>query len=86
MVDVLRIRERQGDRLRDPCQERVTVYPDIKSEPSLILMTGRRSGAPGMTVTRPLIIYKDGTREYTDDMERIYSDFSLSHITDRKRR
>ena len=64
----------------------VTVYPDTESEPSLILMSGRRAGAPGMTYSRPLIIYRDGTREYTDDMERVYAEFSLSHITDRRRR
>ena len=37
-------------------------------------------GIPGFD----LIVYKDGTREYTDDMDRIYNEFSMKHITERK--
>lgn len=64
----------------------VFVYPRINSEPSLILMSGKKGGAPGMNVSPPLIIYRDGGTAYTDAMERIYSDFSLSHIINRRRR
>ena len=58
----------------------VFVYPDVCSPPSLILVEGRRDGAPSVKISRPLIIYKGGTREYTDDMERIYTEFSLEHL------
>lgn len=61
----------------------VFVYPDTKSEPSLVLVEGKKGASPSLTVTRPLVIYKDGTREYTDDMSRIYEEFSLNHITQR---
>ena len=64
----------------------VTVYPDTESEPSLVLIDGRRGGAPSLTVHRPLIIYKSGTREYTDDMQQIYDGFTFEHITDRRQR
>ncbi len=58
----------------------VTVYPDRISKPSLILVEGKKGAAPGLICSRPLIIYSDGTREYTPDMDRIYSEFSFSHM------
>lgn len=63
----------------------VYVCPDSASKPSLILIEGRKDGAPSMTLTRPLLIYKNGTREYTDDMNAVYDGFSLKHITDTAR-
>lgn len=59
----------------------VYVCPDSVSRPSLILVEGRKDGSPSMSLTRPLLIYKDGTREYTDDMNAVYDSFSLEHIT-----
>ncbi len=61
----------------------VFVYADITKEPSLVLVEGKKGAASGVIITRPLIIYKNGSREYTDDMEKIYSDFTLTHITER---
>lgn len=58
----------------------VTVYPDSDSRPCLILIDGKRGGAPGVTMCRPLIIYKKNSREYTDDMRRIYDEFTFDHI------
>lgn len=61
----------------------VFIHPDAKSEPSLVLVEGKKGAASSLIVTRPLIVYKDGTREYTEDMQRIYDEFSMSHITER---
>ena len=61
----------------------VFVHSDVTKEPSLILVEGKKGAASDVIITRPLVIYKSGTREYTDDMERIYSDFTLSHIAER---
>ncbi|MBR4933887.1 MAG: methyltransferase [Clostridia bacterium] len=61
----------------------VFIHPDAESEPSLVLVEGKKGAASSLIVTRPLIVYKDGTREYTEDMQRIYDEFSMSHITER---
>jgi len=59
------------------------VCPDTRSQPSLILIEGRKDGFSSMALSRPLYIYKDGTREYTDDMNAVYDNFTLNHILGR---
>ena len=61
----------------------VFVHPDSASVPSLVLVEGKKGAASSLTVTRPLYVYREGTREYTDDMQRIYDEFSMKHITER---
>ncbi len=61
----------------------VFIHPDTSKEPSLVLVEGKKGAAASLTVTRPLYVYKDGTREFTDDMQRIYDEFSMKHITER---
>lgn len=61
----------------------VYVCPDEDSEPSLVLIEGRKDGSPSIRLTRPLYIYKKGTREYTDDMNMVYEEFTLDHIVGR---
>ena len=48
------------------------VHADTASEPSMMLIEGKRGGKSGMRVTRPLIIYTDRTHTaYGEDMEYI---------------
>ncbi len=48
------------------------VMADTISEPSMVLIEGKRGGKSGMRMTRPLIMYKDKEhREYGEDMEYI---------------
>ena len=48
------------------------VYADTESEPSMMLVEGKRGGRSGMFTTAPFIIYKDKShREYTPDMDYI---------------
>ena len=48
------------------------VYADTESEPSMVLVIGKRGARSGMTNTRPLIIYTDRTHtEYSSDMKYI---------------
>lgn len=61
----------------------VFVHPDTSKEPSLVLVEGKKGASSSLTVTRPLFVYKDGTREYSEDMQRIYDEFSMKHITER---
>ena len=54
------------------------VHADIESEPSMVLVEGRRGGRPSLKLTRPLIIHTDPTHEkYTDDMEYIMKNGSF---------
>lgn len=61
----------------------VNVYPDAKSAPCLVLIEAKRGAAPDVKIARPLIIYGEGdsnVRKYTEDMERVYRDFSLDFL------
>lgn len=47
------------------------VYPYADKEPNMVLVEGTRGGNPGMTVERPLIVYRD-VNEYTDEVRALY--------------
>ncbi len=48
------------------------VHADVYSEPSILLIEGKKGGRSGMQVTRPLIIYKDKEHcEYSEEMQLI---------------
>lgn len=80
-------------------KELVLVHPTVTAPPSLVLVRARKCGKPGLRIMPPLIIYRkrgtapsytipDGEKDlgYTEDFARIYSEFSLEHITGQKRR
>ncbi len=58
----------------------VTVYPDTKSKPSLVLVESKKGASPSVKLSRPLFTYKDGTRDYTDDMNTVYDTSSLDFL------
>ena len=59
----------------------VMVYPSVSDKPCLVLAEGKKGAAPGMVVSRPLIIYRDkAAGTYTDDMNRVYDEFSLEFL------
>ncbi len=48
------------------------VYANVNSEPSMMLIEGKRGGKSGMRVTKPLIIYSDKeNKQYSPDMNYI---------------
>lgn len=53
------------------------VHPDTASPPSLVLLEAKKAGAPSLRITPPLVIYKDGTREYSEQMRRVYDTGNL---------
>lgn len=62
----------------------VTVYPTIGDTPCLVLIEAKKGAAEGLVHSRPLVIYKEkGSTEYTDDMKRVYDEFSLEHLFSR---
>lgn len=59
-------------------KECIYVYPTVRHEPSLVLVRGKKGAAPGMTVRRPLIIYKDVPgKAYSDEFELVYKEGRL---------
>ena len=63
------------------------VYPTEGHIPCLVLLEAKKNGAPGMFVTKPLIIYQSGkpqTNEYyTDDMKYIYENGAFHELYQR---
>ncbi len=61
----------------------ILIYPTATDKPCLILVEGKKGAAPGLRVSRPLIIYSDKSRGiYTADMQKVYDDFSLDFLFD----
>ncbi len=58
----------------------ITVYPDEDSKPCLVLCEAKKGAQSAVTMSKPLIIYKKGTRDYTDDMDKVYDTCSLEHL------
>lgn len=59
----------------------VLIYPTAGDKPCLLLAEGKKGAAPGLVVSRPLLIYADKNAGiYTDDMQAIYDNFSLEHL------
>ena len=58
----------------------VTVYPDASSPPCLVLTESKKGASSSVVHSKPLIIYRDGTRDYTEDMQKVYDTCSLSHL------
>ena len=58
----------------------ITIYPDKGSKPCLVLCMAKKGASGTVTMAKPLIIYKSGTREYTDDMQKVYDTCSLEHL------
>jgi tRNA1(Val) A37 N6-methylase TrmN6 len=54
------------------------VHADTDSEPSMVLIEGKRGGRSGILLTKPLIIYKNKNhKEYGEDMEYIMENGSF---------
>lgn len=47
------------------------VMAETDRDPVLLLAEGKKGGHPDLTFTRPLYLYKSGTREYSPEMETI---------------
>ncbi len=59
----------------------VMVYPTASDKPCLVLAEGKKGAAPGIVISRPLLIYSDKQKgTYTADMNAVYDNFSLEHL------
>lgn len=62
----------------------VIIYPYIESPPCLVLVESKKGASPSLKMSRSLIIYSKNDdlkqKKYTEDMERIYSEFTLDFL------
>ena len=59
----------------------VTVYPDTKSKPCLVLIESKKDAAPGLLQPPPLIMYESHeSRIYTPAFQRIYDEFTMEFL------
>ena len=74
LIDLIAAMRREG---LEP--KRMTfVHADRNSEPSMVLIEGKKGGKSGLVLTKPLIIYKDDNhREYGEDMSYIMDNGSF---------
>ena len=63
------------------------VYPTENHVPCLVLLEAKKNGAPGIFVTKPLMIYQSGkpqtNENYTDDMKYIYKNGAFHELYQR---
>ncbi len=57
----------------------ILVYPNLRSGPTLALVEAVKEGRPSLVLSSPLVLENpNGTM--TDDLQRVYQDFSLSFL------
>ena len=53
------------------------VVSDTHATPSMVLISATKGGASGMTLTPPLVLYRDGTTTLSDEAQKIYDTLSF---------
>lgn len=53
------------------------IHANSHTPPSLLLISAKKGGKSGLTVDKPLYIYKDGTNEYTEEFSKIYENCQI---------
>ncbi len=56
------------------------VQSDTKTAPSMVLIEAKKGAAASLTLTKNLILYKDGTRNMSEDAEKIYESCSFAEF------
>lgn len=56
------------------------VQGDTKTAPSMVLIEAKKGASASLTLTKSLIMYKDGTREMSEDAEKIYESCSFAEF------
>lgn len=56
------------------------VQGDTKTAPSMVLIEAKKGASPSLTLTKTLVMYKDGTRDMSDDAEKIYEGCSFAEF------
>ena len=56
------------------------VQGDTKTAPSMVLIEAKKGASPSLTLTKNLIMYKDGGRNMSEDAEKIYESCSFAEF------
>ena len=56
------------------------VQGDTKTAPSMVLIEAKKGASPSLTLTKNLIMYKDGSRDMSEDAEKIYESCSFAEF------
>ena len=56
------------------------VQGDTKTAPSMVLIEAKKGAAPSLTLTKNLIMYKEGSRDMSEDAEKIYEGCSFAEF------
>lgn len=56
------------------------VQGDTKAAPSIVLIEAKKGASPLLTLTRNLLMYKDGSRDMSDDVKKIYESCSFAEF------
>ena len=63
----------------------VTVYPDPRSAPCLVLVQAQKDAAPSLKIAPPLCIYRSrADRTYTDETARIYDTCNMDFLFEKE--
>ena len=56
------------------------VQGDVKTAPSMVLIEAKKGASPSLTLTNPLVLYKDAERSMSEDAEKIYENCSFAEF------
>ena len=56
------------------------IHPNSSTPPSLLLISAKLGAKSGLTVSKPIYIYKNGTQEYTEEYQKIYDTCKMEEI------
>ena len=58
----------------------VFVHSTQNTPPSILLVQAKKGAKSGLVIDKPLIIYKNGTTEYTDELKKIYESCEMENL------
>ena len=73
LIDALRCNRLEPKRM-------TFVQGDSKTAPSMVLIEAKKGASPSLTLTKTLVMYKDGTRDMSEDAEKIYESCSFAEF------
>ena len=56
------------------------IHANSSTPPSLLLVSAKLGGKGGLTITKPIYIYKNETQEYTEEYQKIYDTCEVEEI------
>ncbi len=58
----------------------VFVHSNLHTPPSILLVQAKKGAKSGLVIDRPLVMFKDGTSTYTDELKKIYDSCEMENF------